>query len=75
MSSIYEAHPETTTRIETFVESWDKLLYHSVVEICRLGMEPACDRCLQLFVVAKTLTGGQVFLEVKENVKIAGSKI
>ncbi|GFV57500.1 hypothetical protein TNCV_4561361 [Trichonephila clavipes] len=38
-------------------------------------MEPACDRRLQLFVVAKTLIGGQEFLEVQENEKIVGSKI
>ncbi|GFU87194.1 hypothetical protein TNCV_1059061 [Trichonephila clavipes] len=38
-------------------------------------MEQACDRRLQLFVVAKTLTGRQEFLEVLENGKIAGSKI
>ncbi|GFU50937.1 hypothetical protein TNCV_4461331 [Trichonephila clavipes] len=38
-------------------------------------MEPVCDKRLQLFVVAKTLSGGQKSLEVKEKVKIAGSKI
>ncbi|GFQ92731.1 hypothetical protein TNCT_495221 [Trichonephila clavata] len=38
-------------------------------------MEPACDRHLQLFLVAKTLTGGQAFLEMQENVKTNGSKI
>ncbi|GFX27247.1 hypothetical protein TNCV_3340591 [Trichonephila clavipes] len=38
-------------------------------------MEPACARRLQSFVVTKTLTGGQEFLEVQENVKIAGRKI
>ncbi|GFV47083.1 hypothetical protein TNCV_197781 [Trichonephila clavipes] len=27
-----------TTRIETFVEPWDELLYHSVVELCRLDI-------------------------------------
>ncbi|GFX17351.1 hypothetical protein TNCV_3553551 [Trichonephila clavipes] len=36
-------------------------------------MEPACDRRLQMFIVAKTLTV-QEFLEVQEYVKIAGSK-
>ncbi|GFU53853.1 hypothetical protein TNCV_4254611 [Trichonephila clavipes] len=38
-------------------------------------MEQACDRRLELFVVAKTITGGQEFLEVQENVDITGSKI
>ncbi|GFX01126.1 hypothetical protein TNCV_4580921 [Trichonephila clavipes] len=38
-------------------------------------MEPAWDRRLQLFIVAKTLTGEQEFLEVQEKVKIAGIKI
>ncbi|GFW55840.1 hypothetical protein TNCV_122241 [Trichonephila clavipes] len=38
-------------------------------------MEPTCDRRLQLFVFAKTLIGGQKFLEVQESVKITGSKI
>ncbi|GFU37549.1 hypothetical protein TNCV_4274771 [Trichonephila clavipes] len=32
-------------------------------------MEPVCDRRLQLFVVAKMLTGGQEFLEEQENVE------
>ncbi|GFV38919.1 hypothetical protein TNCV_192871 [Trichonephila clavipes] len=43
-----------TTRIETFVVSWDQLLYPSVVELCRLCMELPCDKRLLLFVVAKT---------------------
>ncbi|GFX54426.1 hypothetical protein TNCV_3825251 [Trichonephila clavipes] len=38
-------------------------------------MEPACDRRLELFVVAKTISGGQEFLEVQENVNNPGSKI
>ncbi|GFX13826.1 hypothetical protein TNCV_3421381 [Trichonephila clavipes] len=37
-------------------------------------MEPVRGRRFQLF-VAKTLTRGQAFLEVQENVKIVGSKI
>ncbi|GFX98728.1 hypothetical protein TNCV_1503061 [Trichonephila clavipes] len=37
------------------------------------GMEPACDRRLLLFVVAKMLTG-QEFLEKQENGEITGSK-
>ncbi|GFX18877.1 hypothetical protein TNCV_321831 [Trichonephila clavipes] len=44
----------------------------------RLGMNlypPSCTARPQLFVIAKTLTGGQEFLKVQENVKIAGSKI
>ncbi|GFV08953.1 hypothetical protein TNCV_3821961 [Trichonephila clavipes] len=38
-------------------------------------MEPTCDRRLQHFVVTKTLTGEEEFLEVQENMKIPGSKI
>ncbi|GFW06324.1 hypothetical protein TNCV_37981 [Trichonephila clavipes] len=38
-------------------------------------MEPECGRRLQLFVAAKTLTGGQEFLVVQENLKIVDRKI
>ncbi|GFW75225.1 hypothetical protein TNCV_4188801, partial [Trichonephila clavipes] len=37
-------------------------------------MEPAYNRRLQLFVVAKTLTGGQEFLECKKTAKLLGKQ-
>ena len=52
-----------TSGIETFVISWDQLLYPCDVEVCRLGLEQLCDTHLHLSVILKTLTG-QEFLEV-----------
>ena len=46
-----------TSGIETFVISWDKLLYPCVVVICRLGLEPLCDTLLSVILKKLTLAG------------------
>ena len=45
-----------TFGIETYVIPGNQRLYHCVVEVCRLGLEPLCDTHLRLCVILKTLT-------------------
>jgi hypothetical protein len=49
------------TGTEAFVIPWDQVLNTSVVEVCRLGLEPLCDNYLRLSVILKTL---MEFIEV-----------
>ena len=54
-----------TSKIEIFVILWDQLLYHCIIEVYSLGLEPLCDTHLCLSVILKMLTlTGQKFLEV-----------
>ena len=60
-----------TSGIETFVISWDHLLYPCFIEVCRLGLEPLCDTHLSLSVILKTpILTGHEFLEVYEKMEI-----
>jgi len=55
--------------VQTFVKSWNQLLYPRVIEVCRLPFEPRHDFFLQLIIVVE-LFPSEMFLYVKEQVEI-----
>ena len=57
--------------VQTFVKSWNQLLYPRVIEVCRLSLEPRHDFFLRLIIVVEFFPS-EMFLEVKKQVEIAG---
>jgi len=47
--------------VETFVKSWNQLLYPQVIEVCRLPFEPLRDFFLHLIIVVE-LFPSEMFL-------------
>jgi len=47
--------------VQTFIKSWNKLLYSPVTEVCRLPFEPHHDFFLQLIIVVE-LFPSEMFL-------------
>ena len=46
---------------QTFIKSWNQLLYPRVIEVCRLLFEPRHDFILHLIIVVE-LSPGEMFL-------------
>jgi len=40
--------------VQTFIKSWNELLYPRVIEVCRLPFEPRCD-FLHLIIIVELL--------------------
>ena len=59
--------------VQTFIKSWNQLLYPRVIEVCRLPFEPH-DFFLHLIVVVE-LFPSEMFLYVQKQVEIAGRKV
>jgi hypothetical protein len=47
--------------VQTFIKSWNQLLYPRVIELCRLPFEPRQHFFLHLIIVVE-LTPSEVFL-------------
>jgi len=47
--------------VQTFIKSWNQLLYPRVIEVCRLHFEPCHDLFLHLIVVVE-LFPSEMFL-------------
>ena len=47
--------------VQTFIKSWNQLLYPRVIEVCRLPFEPRHDCFLQLIIVIE-LFPSEMFL-------------
>ena len=57
--------------VQTFIKSWNQLLYSRVTEVCRLPFEPCHDFFLYLIIVIEHFPS-EMFLLVKKQVEIAG---
>ena len=57
--------------VQTFIKSWNQLLYPRVIEVCCLPFEPRHDLFLHLIIVVEIFPS-EMFLEVKKQVEIAG---
>ena len=53
--------------VQTFIKSWNQLLYSQVIEVCRQPFEPRHDFFLHLIIVVELFPS-----EVKKQVEIAG---
>jgi len=60
--------------VQTFIKSWNQLLYPRVIEVCHLPFEPRHGFFLHLIIVVE-LFPSKMFLWVKKQVKIAGCKV
>ena len=58
--------------VQTFIKSWNQLLYTWVIEVCRLPFEPRHDFFLHLINVVE-LFPSEMFLWVKKQVEILPS--
>jgi len=47
--------------VQTFIKSWNQLLYPRVIEVCHLPFEPHLDFFLHLIIVVELLTS-EMFL-------------
>jgi uncharacterized membrane protein YagU involved in acid resistance len=56
--------------VQTFVKSWNQLLFPRVIEVCRLPFEPRHDFRLQLIIIVVELFPSEMFLLVKKKVEI-----
>ena len=56
--------------VQTFIKSWNQLLYPRVIEVCLLPFEPRHDFFLHLIIVVE-LFPSEMFLWVKKQVEIA----
>ena len=54
---------------QTFIKSWNQLLYPRVIEVCRLPFEPRHDFFLHLIIVVE-LFPSKMFLSLKKQVEI-----
>ena len=43
------------TNVQTFIKSWNQLLYSRVIEVCRLPFEQSHDFFLHLIIVVELL--------------------
>ena len=59
--------------VQTFIQSWNQLLYPRVTEVCRQLFEPRND-FLHLIIVVE-LFPSEMFLWVKKQVEIAGREV
>ena len=57
--------------VQTFIKSWNQLLFPRVIEVCRLPFEPRHDFFLHLIIVVE-LFPSKMLLWVKKQVEIAG---
>ena len=55
--------------VQTFIESWNQLLYPRITEVCRQPFEPRHDFFLHLIIVVETFPS-EMFLWVKKQVEI-----
>ena len=53
--------------VQTFIKSWNQLLYLRVIEVCRLPFEPRHDFFLHLAIIVE-LFPSEMFLSVNEHV-------
>jgi len=60
--------------VQTFIKSWNQLLYPRVIEVCRLPFEPRHDVFLHLIILVK-LFPSEMFLQVKKQVENAGREV
>ena len=60
--------------VQTFIKSWNQLLYPRVVEVCRQPFEPRQDFFLHLIIEVE-LFPSEMFLYVKKQVEIAGREV
>jgi hypothetical protein len=58
----------------TFIKTWNQLLYHRVIEVCRQPFEQRHDFFWHLTVVVE-LFPIEMFLQVKKQVEIAGREV
>ena len=54
--------------VQTFIKSWNQLLYPRVIEVCRQPFEPRHDFFLHLIIVVE-LSPSKLFLQVKKQVE------
>ena len=47
--------------VQTFIKSWNQLLYPRVIEVCRLPFEPCLDLFLHLIIVVELLPSEMFF--------------
>ena len=59
--------------VQTFIKSWNQLLYPRVIEVCRLPFEPHAFS-LHLIIVVE-LFPSEMFLLVEKQVEIAGREV
>ena len=57
--------------VQTFIKSWNQLLYPRVIEVCRLSFEPRHDYFLHLIIVVEHFPS-EMFFWVKKQVEITG---
>jgi len=55
--------------VQTFIKSWNQLLYPRVIEVCRHPFEPRHDFFLHLIIVVE-IFHRKMFLWVKKQVEI-----
>jgi len=60
--------------VQTFIKSWNQLLYPRVIEVCRQPIEPRHDFFLHLIIVVE-LFPSEMFLQAKKQVEITGREI
>ena len=60
--------------VQTFIKSWNQLLYPRVIEVCRQPSEPLHHFFLHLIIVIE-LFPSDVFLQMKKGVEIAGREV
>jgi len=60
--------------VQTFIKSWNRFLYSQVIEVCHLLFEPRHEFFLHLIIVVE-LFHGEMFLQVKNQVEIAGREV
>jgi len=58
--------------VQTFIKSWNQLLYPRVIEVCRLPLEPRHD-FLHLITVGE-LFPSEMLLYVKKQVEMPGAR-
>jgi hypothetical protein len=47
--------------VQTFIKSWNQLLYARVIEVCRLPFEPHSDFVLHIIIIVVELFPGEMF--------------
>ena len=51
------SHNKVAAIVQTFIKTWNQLLYPRVIEVCRLPSEPRHDFFLHFFIVVEILLG------------------
>jgi len=60
--------------VQIFIKSWNELLCHRVMEVCRLLFEPLHDFFLHLIIVVEILPN-EISIQGKKQVEIAGRDV